>query len=466
MRRTSHGFLLVFFCACDALSFGASGTGPKEKNDDATVIRVNDADVLVDNKLSDSGQHFDSMSMDFGEHPDVVGLDSEEQMDADPEDIGINPDVMVADSGINLDANLVDTGMIDSDTMNLDSGINLDAVISDSGFYPDAVVSDTGIHLDAEPNDTGLTDSGAHQDAVAPDSGIHADADPIDMGFADSGLVDTGIMDSGSLDSGQFDAGNMDAGPMDSGVSVTPAGFVLVPAGVFDIGSPLSDTLLFTDERPQVTVIITRDLYVKQTEVTCDEYVSLMGQLPTNTPPCTNEVATRVTFDNALEYVNSLSRSEGLQECFTGSPGSWTPVGLTCTGYRLPTEAEWEFVAKCGTTTPFPFVPPQTSIDEIAWYTGNSGGVPRPVGAKLPNACGLFDIIGNGHEWTCSPYGPYSQMSLLAEQCSTTAPFTSTRGGSFADGFRNSRTGTRGYANPASSPGASVWALRPFRTAP
>ncbi|MFC5476356.1 formylglycine-generating enzyme family protein [Paraherbaspirillum soli] len=135
--------------------------------------------------------------------------------------------------------------------------------------------------------------------------------------------------------------------------------------------------------------------------VTQAQYAAITGQRPSSTVAAQCPVE-NVSWLDAVRFCNMLSRAAGLPDCYeihedeTGA--SLIPAS---SGYRLPTEAEWEYACRAGTNSPR-----YGELDDIAWYRENSAGRTHEVGQKQPNAWGLFDTLGNVWEWCADQYDP------------------------------------------------------------
>jgi formylglycine-generating enzyme required for sulfatase activity len=157
---------------------------------------------------------------------------------------------------------------------------------------------------------------------------------------------------------------------------------VTIPAGNFLMGSkgdPFSSDPPNEREQPQHSVSI-RSFAIGKFEVTQEQWYSVMGTMPSNFKGRTLPVE-RVSWPDAQAFVQKLSAKTGK-------------------AYRLPTEAEWEYAARAGSQTNYFFGDDPAQLGRYAWFTSNSKNSTQPVGEKLPNAFGLYDMLGNVWEWT------------------------------------------------------------------
>jgi len=160
-------------------------------------------------------------------------------------------------------------------------------------------------------------------------------------------------------------------GPAQLGCGLGDEQFVTIPAGSYERGSWIGQS----DERPVRTVTITRAFQLQRTEVTQQQWRAVMGTNPSGNRSCALCPVNNVSWLDVQEFITSLNQRTGLT-------------------YRLPTEAEWEYAARAGTTGES--YGPQ---DQVAWSRENSGGRTQSVATKQPNAWGLHDMLGNVWEW-------------------------------------------------------------------
>lgn len=242
--------------------------------------------------------------------------------------------------------------------------------------------------------------------------------------------------------------------------------YVTVPAGSFAIGAKSTERGSSDKEVFESTVTITRPFLMKATEVTQAEWHFVMGAAsPSYDKACGGDCAVgHVTWLQALEYLNELSKQDGLEPCYELSRAKvvWTK-GLACAGYRLPTEAEWEYAARGGTRGAR-----YGEVDDIAWHSGNSDSKPSVVGKKQPNAYGLYDMLGSQWEWAwdVEDYKPFvGKMSDPITGGLTYEPDGKSRivrGGSYREDELSVRAGHR-FQYPAGS-GDVQFGFRPVRT--
>jgi formylglycine-generating enzyme len=265
--------------------------------------------------------------------------------------------------------------------------------------------------------------------------------------------------------------------PAQAAAQASPA-MVLVPGGTFSMGA--ADDESYVAEEPTHPVSL-RPFYLGAKEVTVAEFRSfaestgyrsqaergpgawiLSGKTFALDPAASwrspgfaqadDEPVLCVSWNDAIAYCNALSLAQDLEPAYRGSDGLWTRVA-GANGYRLPSEAEWEYAAGGGATrTPGRF-PGKGAPALLGWELENSGGRSHPVGLKSPNALGLFDLCGNAWEWCDDFYGQrYYAESPEADPAGPASGATKcVRGGSWASRPRNCRVTQRYARDPGQS---------------
>jgi len=175
---------------------------------------------------------------------------------------------------------------------------------------------------------------------------------------------------------------------------------VMVEAGDFEMGS----TNGYSNEQPVHKVTNSKPYYIGKYEVTFEEFdIFCDNTLKYNKPDDRgagrgNHPVIGVDWHDTIAYCNWLSEKEGLAPCYSGK-GKVTKCDFSANGYRLPTEAEWEYAARGGPKSQGFIFAGSNNPGDVAWYSDNSSGVTHPVGQKEPNELGLFDMSGNMFEW-------------------------------------------------------------------
>ncbi len=227
---------------------------------------------------------------------------------------------------------------------------------------------------------------------------------------------------------------------------------VLIPRGEYYMGSSSSDPHAGKDEELH-TVVISHSFYMQRHEVTVFEWRVLLGESPERFP--TNPDATTpvesVTWLQAVTFCNSLSEREGLPSVYAFEEEQWSVVDLHNGGYRLPTEAEWEYACRAGTVSRYWQGELLTSKDANFdarkplpdTPRASSPGEPVPVGSYPPNPWGLFDMHGNVAEWCWDYYAEDYPESATDPVGPPSGAMRVYRGGSWFNSALFCRTATR-----------------------
>jgi formylglycine-generating enzyme required for sulfatase activity len=234
-----------------------------------------------------------------------------------------------------------------------------------------------------------------------------------------------------------------------------PANFVRVEGGTFFMGSNNGDD----DEKPVHSVTV-KSFYISKYEVTQKEWREIMGttlrqqrDMAEKSWPLYGEGDNYpmyyVNWYEAVEYCVKLSLKEGLTPAYRGSGNNIT-CDWNANGYRLPTEAEWEFAAKGGTkdylSTEYSG---SNSVGAVGWYKDNNGNSTQPVGTKAANSLGIYDMSGNVFEWCWDWYGSYSSGAQTDPRGPASGDYRVLRGGSWFSYGQYLRSACRDGYNPS-----------------
>ena len=214
--------------------------------------------------------------------------------------------------------------------------------------------------------------------------------------------------------------------------------FVYIPPGIFKMGHPAEAPSHMGRETPQHTVFITRGFYLQTTPVTQRQWESVMGNMPSKFKGNGDRPVENVSWDDAQKFIKKLNKMENADY------------------FRLPTEAEWEYACRAGSTTAFFFGDDARSFRKYGWYCYYANGTTHQVGTKMPNAWGLYDMHGNVWEWVEDDWhddyegAPVSGRAWIDEP---RGAFRVLRGGSWYHETFFCRSAVRGNGSPGDRDG-------------
>lgn len=228
-----------------------------------------------------------------------------------------------------------------------------------------------------------------------------------------------------------------------------PEMMIYIPAGSFTMGN----NNFYDDEAPEHQVTLS-SFYISNQCVTVDNWRTVMNSLPTGVAYYNHYYPiTYVTWFDTIIYSNKRSIKEGLDPCYSingiTDPDLWPIItpdnnenieiwnNLQCdfqkNGYRLPTEAEWEYAAAAGNSVRMFTYPGSDNVYEVAWFYGNSGNEAHPVTQKKPNEIGLYDMAGNVWQWCWDTFDYYSAENQNNPTGPENFDLKILRGGSFCN---------------------------------
>ena len=312
-------------------------------------------------------------------------------------------------------------------------------------------------------------DAGA--DSAVPDKG-KPDISKPDSSKPDISMPDLALPDISQPDINKLDLTVPDISKPDASVSA-PGTWKKILPGTFVMGSPATEPCREKNKHKETQhkVTLMNSFQIQTTEVTQAQFKAVMGYQPSNYKSCNDCPVENVNWHQAVDYCNTLSKRAGKNTCYTcqysGKKNVVCTVATayagikyyTCPGYRLPTEAEWEYAYRATMTTAFynggitACTGKDANAEKIGWHKFNSGGIPHPVGKKIPNAWDLYDMAGNVYEWCHDWYQPDLGTKPVTDPIGSGSSFRIMRGGSWDSDPSYARAAFRNPGPPTSTYG-------------
>ncbi len=223
---------------------------------------------------------------------------------------------------------------------------------------------------------------------------------------------------------------------------------VPIPSANFTMGCTSKQLGCDVEDQRIHEVELTHSFYMMKSEVTQLIWKEVMGSNPSYYSACgDNCPVDSVSWYDVIEFSNRFNEMWGLEHCYeiNNNDVIWSK-GYDCKGWRLPTEAEWDYASWGGEDFQFPG---SDQLDEVGWYADNSGGVPHPVCEKRENGYALCDMSGNVDEWVWDRYDKYPHKKQIDPKGPETGSDRSVRGGSWYCDALSARNFDRGGDIPS-----------------